>query len=515
MANAESRSESPLSDIGSDAFTEDKFHRSRSPSNPSEMSDDSDGSVTPSTSTPRHMDTRPVKRRRVGDYDHPTPRSNLAIPGSPAGSVSSDSSGSVPTSPSFANLGPTHPLSTAYAAAQANPNDPESADYTQVTKCQWTNCPEPEQGNMDNLVSHITDVHIPPRQKKYFCEWEGCTRKSMPHTSAYALKAHMRSHTKEKPFMCQVPECDRSFTRSDALAKHMRTVHETEALRPSDPIPRGHSGGIAPHDAKANGNGNSNGGLLGRKLKLTFKGGNKSSASADPATSDPKVEGGLPALPTVSTAVEAGILSPKLAYLDPDEGREEALARAVDMDSVALKLPVDPAYYPPEIYDDMDEFERTLPPSQWYRLLRRQVRWAKEDERNFERELAEMKAKTDDLKGNPVTKQTLSKDEEPSDLVRRDEWSIVENLLDRIAGAEYEVALGRVKTLNGEAAPAAENVEQATTGSVEDASKHKVFEKVQTLPFWSKQDRIVKDEVGPIADAPSVKPVEADSIDES
>ena len=33
-------------------------------------------------------------------------------------------------------------------------------------------------------------------------------------------------------------ECDRSFTRSDALAKHLRTVHETEALRPSDPIPK-------------------------------------------------------------------------------------------------------------------------------------------------------------------------------------------------------------------------------------------------------------------------------------
>ena len=36
-------------------------------------------------------------------------------------------------------------------------------------------------------------------------------------------------------------ECDRSFTRSDALAKHMRTVHETEALRPSDPVPKHHT----------------------------------------------------------------------------------------------------------------------------------------------------------------------------------------------------------------------------------------------------------------------------------
>lgn len=33
-------------------------------------------------------------------------------------------------------------------------------------------------------------------------------------------------------------ECDRAFTRSDALAKHMRTVHDTEPLRPSDPIPK-------------------------------------------------------------------------------------------------------------------------------------------------------------------------------------------------------------------------------------------------------------------------------------
>lgn len=35
-----------------------------------------------------------------------------------------------------------------------------------------------------------------------------------------------------------IRECDRAFTRSDALAKHHRTVHETESLRPSDPIPK-------------------------------------------------------------------------------------------------------------------------------------------------------------------------------------------------------------------------------------------------------------------------------------
>lgn len=33
-------------------------------------------------------------------------------------------------------------------------------------------------------------------------------------------------------------ECDKSFTRSDALAKHMRTVHEIETGRPPDALGR-------------------------------------------------------------------------------------------------------------------------------------------------------------------------------------------------------------------------------------------------------------------------------------
>jgi hypothetical protein len=58
---------------------------------------------------------------------------------------------------------------------------------------------------MDRLVEHIHNDHIESRQKKYTCEWVGCPRKSMPHASGYALKAHMRSHTREKPFYCYLP----------------------------------------------------------------------------------------------------------------------------------------------------------------------------------------------------------------------------------------------------------------------------------------------------------------------
>ncbi|KAI2472100.1 hypothetical protein F4781DRAFT_29722 [Annulohypoxylon bovei var. microspora] len=135
------------------------------------------------------------------------------------GDISSDTSGDIPNSPINAKLD-------------------EDEFQEQVTVCAWDGCRAGDLGNMDKLVEHIHNDHIESRQKKYTCEWIGCTRKSMAHASGYALKAHMRSHTREKPFYCYLPECDRAFTRSDALAKHMRTVHETEALRPSDPVPK-------------------------------------------------------------------------------------------------------------------------------------------------------------------------------------------------------------------------------------------------------------------------------------
>lgn len=148
--------------------------------------------------------------------------------------ISSDSEGEVPNSPS--NL---------------RPEDDDT--HEQVTICSWTDCVAGDLGDMDKLVDHIQNEHIETRGKKYYCEWSDCSRKGQSHASAYALKSHMRSHTREKPFYCTLPgisccspsrslltfiECDRAFTRSDALAKHHRTVHETEALRPSDPIPK-------------------------------------------------------------------------------------------------------------------------------------------------------------------------------------------------------------------------------------------------------------------------------------
>jgi hypothetical protein len=129
----------------------------------------------------------PAKRQKIDDASTTASAVN-ADPDDPLEDVdiSSDSSGDIPSSPANARL--------------------EEEDFQeQVTVCAWDGCQAGDLENMDKLVEHIHNDHIEGRQKKYTCEWVGCPRKSMPHASGYALKAHMRSHTREKPFYCYLP----------------------------------------------------------------------------------------------------------------------------------------------------------------------------------------------------------------------------------------------------------------------------------------------------------------------
>lgn len=124
--------------------------------------------------------------------------------------ISSDSFGSIPGSPT------------------PREEDPTSKPIL----CRWESC-DTLQPSLHALVHHLQNDHFGLRRAKYTCEWEDCSRKGIHQPSRFALVSHMRSHTGEKPFFCTVPECDRNFTRSDALAKHLRTVHETEVFKVS------------------------------------------------------------------------------------------------------------------------------------------------------------------------------------------------------------------------------------------------------------------------------------------
>lgn len=168
-------------------------HEDDSPASPLSSVASSEPSDDEAPDDAEDTESRPSKRQKLtpGAGTPTTVVAPEAEPGEPPeldgmSDVSEDTDGDVPSSPTNARY--------------------EEEDFQeQVSSCAWDGCEAGDMGNMDNLVEHIHNEHIESRQKKYTCEWVGCSRKSMAHASGYALKAHMRSHTREKPFYCYLP----------------------------------------------------------------------------------------------------------------------------------------------------------------------------------------------------------------------------------------------------------------------------------------------------------------------
>ncbi|KAF9359350.1 hypothetical protein BGX26_012554 [Mortierella sp. AD094] len=76
-------------------------------------------------------------------------------------------------------------------------------------------------------TSTITENKSEPSKKTHFCPWPNCNK---TFTRSAHLARHVRSHGGEKPYACPQEGCGKQFSRSDVLKEHIR-IHDVNKVR--------------------------------------------------------------------------------------------------------------------------------------------------------------------------------------------------------------------------------------------------------------------------------------------
>uniref|UniRef100_A0A3Q2YEK7 Early growth response protein 4-like n=1 Tax=Hippocampus comes TaxID=109280 RepID=A0A3Q2YEK7_HIPCM len=95
---------------------------------------------------------------------------------------------------------------------------PASNHYTTRAAATSTSSATPSKPPRARKSTAASSSHGPPKEKPFTCPMESCDRR---FSRSDELNRHIRIHTGHKPFQCRI--CLRSFSRSDHLTTHTRT----------------------------------------------------------------------------------------------------------------------------------------------------------------------------------------------------------------------------------------------------------------------------------------------------